>query len=171
MISQFANDCNVKFDEKTFNQNPHNRDEEYSFRFGNIKKHLKEFLETNNPSQEQIKQLSKIFHKLINADGKISKEEDIIIGELDGIILEYLGEPVPVYSVISVPQEEEKRRIIENILSNLYPEIDIKSLERQIDGGFGFLMHECKSLAYAELMAQQERNNHKLMTIVKKEIN
>jgi hypothetical protein len=170
LVKHFASEWGVKVNENDFLVNPHTGNSEYIERFENIKKALFDYLMENTPNKEHTMQISKILHDLINADGVISKEEDLIMGELDGIILEYLGEPVPVYLVITVPQEASQLHTIENILKSVHPLIDVKSKEKKIDGGFGFIMHECRSQAFAELMAEQERSNHKLMTIIKKEI-
>lgn len=170
LVKHFAHEWGVKINENDFLHNPHQNDSSEIERFANIKNALIDFLVDAEPPQEQAKHISKIFHDLINADGVISSEEDVIMGELDGIILEYLGEPVPLYLVITVPQESSQLHTIETILKSLNPDIDVKSKEKKIDGGFGFIMHECLSQAYAELMAEQERSNHKLMTIIKKEI-
>lgn len=170
LVKHFASEWGVKINESDFLNNPHQNDSSEIERFENIKKALVDFLQEAEPPQDQAKHISKIFHDLINADGVISQEEDVIMGELDGILLEYLGEPVPIYLVITVPQESSQLHTIENILKSIHPTIDVKSKEKKIDGGFGFIMHECLSQAYAELMAEQERSNHKLMTIIKKEI-
>ncbi len=169
LIRNHAINWNLRLNEKEFNTNPFLENNSESERFENIKFSLRDFLK-DNPAKEQVNQLKKIFQELISADGKIDRNEDLIIGELDGIILEYLGEPVPIFNVIIIPQEEKHRIIIEDILKDIYPNIDISTKERKVDGGYGFVMQECYSQLYAELVADEERNQHKLMTIIQKDI-
>jgi hypothetical protein len=170
-VRDFANVWGVKIDETKFNDNPHKSAIGLVERIDNVKDKLSKYLVDNNPKREQADELSKLFHLLINADGTIEQSEDILIGELDAIILKYYGEPVPKYFVISVPQIEEQRALIESVLISANPGINVKEREKSIDGGFGFIMHECLTIAYAELKAQEERNDHKIMTIIREENN
>ena len=168
LVRNFAKNWNIKLDEHDFINNINNINKSFNERFEIIKNDLKDYL-AESPPKVQVKQLKDLFHKLITADGKIDKTEDLIIGELDGLILEYLGESVPLYNVIIIPQEEKHRIYIEKIIKEIDPNVDLKSIEIQIDGGFGFLVKKCYSRSYAELLANDERNIHKLMTIIKEE--
>lgn len=166
LIKNFSKNWNIKLDEKEFLFNPNHKNKSYNERFEIIKSELKSYL-ADNPPKAQARQLKDLFHKLILADGRLDKTEDMIIGELDGLILTYLGEPVPLFKVIIIPQDEKQIIYIENKLKNIDPDIDISKIRIPIDGGFGFLIQTCYSNAYAELLADEERNIHKLMTIIK----
>ncbi len=173
LVKSFAQNWNIYLKDNDFLINPHSNDsssnDKLNDRFVKIKSSLNEFLQ-EKPEKQQINELNQLFHDLISADGKIEKNEDIIIGELNGILLEYLGEAVPIFQVLTFPQEEKHRILIENILKELNPGIDINSKEKKIDGGYGFIMHECYSQMYAELLADEERNNHGLLTVIKESI-
>ena len=167
LLKKFAAPWNIKISNEQLDNNPHSKNEEKSKRFELVKHNLREYLK-ETPPKEQIKNVQKLFRDLINADGKITKEEDIIIGELDGIIMEYLGEPMSKYSIIIIPQHDNHKAMVESILKSVNPEINIKEREKNIDGGFGFIIDECYSQDYAEILAEEQRSQHNIMTLVKK---
>jgi hypothetical protein len=167
LLIKFAEPWGIKITNEQLDTNPHKINEEKSKRFETIKQNLREYLK-ESPPKEQILDVKKLFNELINADGNISKEEDIIIGELHGIIMEYLGEPLPKYSIIIIPQHDKHREMVESILKSVDSEINIKEREKNIDGGFGFVVDECYSLDYAEILAEEQRSQHSIMTLVKK---
>jgi hypothetical protein len=167
LLLKFAQPWGIKLTNDQLDKNPHLINVEKSTRFETVKQKLRDYLK-ENPPKEQIQHVNKLFVDLINADGKITKEEDLIIGELDGIILEYLGEPMSKYSIIIIPQHDKHREAVETILKAVDPDINIMDREKNIDGGFGFIIDECYSHDYAEMLAEEQRNQHSIMTIVKK---
>lgn len=166
MILNFASSWNVKLSEAELLSKPKSDDGNEISPFKLLKKSLEDYL-NEEPQASQVKEVKKLIHDMIDADGRISREEDIIIGELDGLICEYLNEPNPKYHVIVIPQQQEHREIVEMIVKTLDPHKEISKLETKIDGGFGFIMEECFSVHYADILAQEQRENHSIMTIVK----
>ena len=91
-----------------------------------------------------------------------------MMGELNAVILEIgLKQDVPKYLVIVIPQEESHRKLIESILRQMFPDKDPAENEREVDGGFGFVVAECGSPEYADIIAEEQRQTHRIMTIVK----
>ncbi|MBM2816704.1 MAG: hypothetical protein HW421_3466 [Ignavibacteria bacterium] len=169
MIKDFAGLWGIKINDTEFNTNPHKESEERLVRYERVISSLKDYLE-EKPTRDHSLQVKKLLYDIINADGVIEQEEDIIIGQLDGIILTYLNEPVPKFSVLVVPQNENHREIIETILKSVNPDMILSEKERYIDGGTGFVVSECYSQSFADIVAEEQRKTHNIMTVVKKEI-
>jgi tellurite resistance protein len=171
LVREFAKAWGLKVDENLLENNPHKNNKSENDKYDEIINNLASFIDKNEIHPQQGIELKEIFLRLINADGEISKDEDRVIGELNALIDDkILKVEVPHYLVISVPQEEIQRVTIENVIKGIEPDVDIAKLERQVDGGYGFILHECRSIQYADLKAEEVRNKYKLMTIIKKEI-
>jgi hypothetical protein len=165
LILEFAGTVGIKLDNKL--ENPHHPDEPKSARYDRVSTLLDEYLE-EGPRVEEIKAFQELLQKLINADDEVTEEEDLMMGILNSQILEKgLHQDVPMFQVIVVPQDNSHIKLIESILSQISPGTDPKSREKHIDGGFGFIVAECRTQAFAELKAEEQRQNHQLMTIVK----
>ena len=172
-IKEFADKTGVKINLKDFENeesNPHSKNESSDVRYVRIQETLKSYLLTQNPNREEALQLKQLLYEIINADGIIEEEEDRIIGELDGIILTHIKDPVPKFYVIVVPQQDEHRQKIEDTITRLNPDISLDEKKKDVDGGFGFVVAECYSQTFADYKAQQERENHHIMTVVRMEM-
>ena len=123
LIVDFAAGIGLKTSDKHF-ENPHSPNELRSDRFKRIIKALEDYL-SENPKKEEINGLRELLLNLIKADGKITTEEDVMMGELNSVILEIgLKQDVPKYLVIVIPQEESHRKLIESILKQMFPDKD-----------------------------------------------
>jgi hypothetical protein len=167
LIIKYTLPWGIKISDEQFENNPHLNSENKSKIFETIKQYFHDYLK-ESPPKEHIMQVKKLFKNLISIDGKITKEEGIILDEIEGMIKEYFGEPMPKYTIIIIPQNDDLRVTVESIVKFVNPEINMKERERNIDGGFGFIVDECYSKDYAEILAEEQRSQHNNKTLVKK---
>jgi hypothetical protein len=167
IIEKLATPWGIKITEDQLYNNPFSSFKKKSKRFETVKQLFREYL-IENSSKDQILHIKNLFNELISSDGKISQHEEIIMGEIDGVIKEYLGESMPKFSIIIIPKQDNLRESIESIVKSVNPEINMKEREQNIDGGFGFIVDECYSQDYAEILAEEQRSQHNNLTIVKK---
>ncbi len=122
-------------------------------RFNKLRESLYSYLRVS-PPKEQVSHLIDVIVLLINADGKVTREEALMQAELTGIIKEYLGEgdEVEYYKVAVVPQNTEQDKAIEARFPYL------KRVE--IAGGFAFISESYYSEDYAEEVSLQYRDLH-----------
>jgi uncharacterized tellurite resistance protein B-like protein len=132
---------------------------EFADKLSSLRETLSKYLQTE-PDKEQIAQLTDLLKTLVNADGEVSEEEDIIFEELNAMMSNYLsgGEGVSYFHVLIVPQTEAQGPMIRN----LKPE----SLEVNTSGGIAYSLEKYLSSKYAEQMCDNYREKG-LFTIVK----
>ena len=75
------------------------------------------------PPIEQVKLLSDIVHALIAVDEEITSEEEVIAGEIAGIVDEYVNRKTPtVYSIVIHPKTQEQEKAIKSTISTITEE-------------------------------------------------
>lgn len=111
------------------------------------------------PPIEQVAQLKDMVSELINADEKITEEEELISSELMGLIETYLkkDEQVKIFHVIIVPQKQKDEETIKQLLPD--------SVKVQAAGGVAYSIGSFYSYKYADMICRQFRKK-KLFTIV-----
>lgn len=155
MIELFAKEWNIDYSMEKFNKDRSNEAENNYIR---LRDSLVDYLD-REPPIEQVAQLKDMVNALINADNKVTKEEELIASELMGIIDNYLdkGAKVNIYSVIIVPQQPDH----ENVIKGLIPD----SVKVQTAGGVAYSIGSFYSSQYADMICRQFRKQH-LFTIV-----
>lgn len=155
-IEEFANAWGIDFKLKHTNI-----DKSVSFteKLKKLRTCMQDYL-ASYPKHEQVAQLMDLLQKMVDIDKSLSKEEDIIISELNALALHYLsGEKVATtFHVLIVPQSQQQTSIIRQIKP------DAKELS--IAGGVAFSLERFLSEKYAEEICEVYRSKG-LFTIVK----
>jgi len=145
-IQKFADNWHIKIDWDAIEKYADDSGDKYN----KLRKSLQIYLKSS-PPKELATHLIDVISLLINADGKVTKEEALMESELTGIIKKYLGEEdeVDFFKVAVVPQNSEQ----DNAIRSRFPE-----LERvEIAGGFAYLTEGFYSEDYAEEVSMQYR--------------
>jgi len=124
--------------------------DESEARFQELRKAMNAYLSTT-PPKEQASQLMDVISLLVNVDGVLTNEEDLMLSELTGLIMKYLGKAneVDVFKVAVVPQSAEQEKAIEALLKDLKKE--------HIAGGWAYISETYYSERYAEIISAQYR--------------
>ena len=117
-------------------------------RFSELRRAMSSYLGTS-PPKEQASQLMDVTSLLVNVDGVLTDEEDLMLSELTGLIMKYLGKgtEVDVYRVAVVPQSKEQEEAIEGLLKDLTKE--------HIAGGWAYVSEAYYSERYAGIISAQ----------------
>ncbi len=145
-IQQFADNWHIKIDWEGVEKYADDSGDKYN----KLRKSLQVYLKSS-PPKELATHLIDVISLLINADGKVTKEEALMESELTGIIKKYLGkeDEVDFFKVAVVPQNAEQ----DNAIRSRFPE-----LERvEIAGGFAYLTEGFYSEDYAEEVSMEYR--------------
>ena len=115
--------------------------------------HLREsvtsYLDTTPPT-EQAAQLLDVLRLFVRADERVSREEELMMEEIGGLISVYASDddtPLDIYEVLIVPQTDEQIDAVHSLI----PGIEMK--ERR--GGRVFSAGEFYSRRYAELVCER----------------
>jgi len=119
-------------------------------RFSELRRAMSSYLSTS-PPKEQASQLIDVISLLVNVDDVVTEEEDLMLSELTGLIMKYLGKgsEVDVYQVAVVPQSKEQEQAVEELLKDLKKEF--------IAGGWAYVSEAYYSERYAEIISAQYR--------------
>lgn len=119
-------------------------------RFQELRRAMNSYLDTS-PPKEQASQLMDVISLLVNVDGVLTEEEDLMLSELTGLIMKYLGKgsEVDIFKVAVVPQSEEQEKAILDLLKDLNRE--------EIAGGWAFVSEAYYSERYAGIISAQYR--------------
>ncbi len=91
--------------------------------FITLRESVKEYLAIS-PPVEQVAQLRDTIQALVNIDESVSAEEALVSSEMNGMLMNYVGEegqPKVMYEVYIAPQSEEKERLVRTFLPNAKP--------------------------------------------------
>lgn len=113
----------------------------------------------SDPPKDQVAQLKDMINALINADDKVTSEEELMNEELNGLIDNFLskGNNINIYEVLIVPQQSNHDNLIKDLVPN--------AKKTNISGGVAYSIGEYYSLRYAEMITRQYREIN-LFTIV-----
>ncbi len=155
ILESFAKEWNIDYKPDRLNKEQTKVTSENYMR---LRKNLEEYLKIDPPI-EQVAQLKDMMQAIINADEKITDEEELISSELMGIISNYLKreEKIDLHHVLIVPQKPEH----EGLIQELMPE----ALKVNISGGIAYSVGAYYSNIYAEMICKQFRQA-KMFTIV-----
>jgi hypothetical protein len=106
----------------------------------------------SSPPASQASQLCDIIDALVRIDESVSPEEEILLGELKGLIVDYVSTDgdQDTFIVTIVPQSPEQIVAINGQLASLK--------KTRIAGGVGYIVNSFFSRNYAELVCRQYRD-------------
>jgi len=124
--------------------------DESEMRFQKLREAMRSYLSTSPPN-DQASQLMDVISLLVNVDGVLTEEEDLMLSELTGLIMKYLGKgsEVDVFMVAVVPQSPEQEKAVENLLKELKKEY--------VAGGWAYISEAYYSERYASIISAQYR--------------
>lgn len=122
-----------------------------SVRLLKVSNALEQYLQTSPPEQ-QVVHIEELLHMLVNADGECHEDEQTALGELTGLINQYLAEETlaPNYHVLVAPQSEDQVQSLSVLMQQSKP--------HQGAGGKGFTVGRFHSRPYAESICQDYRS-------------
>lgn len=156
LLEKFAKEWNIEYDPEKLNKE---RRRGTSHNYIRLRKSLQDYL-TVDPPVEQVAQLSDMMDAMINADDKVTKEEELINDELMGIMNNYLNkeDKTDRFHVLVVPQKPEHEEVVKEILPD--------ALKINIAGGIAYSIGSFYSKTYADMICRQYQEI-KLFTIVR----
>jgi hypothetical protein len=116
-----------------------------------LREEVRAYLATSPPPQ-QVRQLHDVLHALVNIDEQVTRQEDLMLAELDGMMDAYLREErdtTPGFAVVLVPQGAEQDQAIAAVLPDLP--------KRELHGGLVYVAGTYHSFDFAELVSAQYR--------------
>jgi len=145
-IQKFADNWHIDIDWGKIEKYADDSGDKYNKLRSSLQIYLK-----SSPPKELATNLIDVISLLINADGKVTKEEALMESELIGIIKKYLGKEneVDYFKVAVVPQNNDQ----DNAIRSRFPELD----RVEIAGGFAYLTEGFYSEDYAEEVSMQYR--------------
>lgn len=145
ILKSFADDWKVNFDPEKIG---HLEESDQFSSFNRLRKDLEEYLKLSPPDQ-QVSQLADIMQTLIKIDGDVSKEEELIVEELLGLINRYLDkhEEDNRYYIAIVPQDSQQETAIKALVSD--------SQRKKVAGGLAYVNGPYFSRKYSEILSEQ----------------
>jgi hypothetical protein len=160
LIMAFAKEWKIDYSIEKLNAE---RSDSSESNFMRLRDSVQSYL-SDEPAKEQAAQLRDMMQTLINVDDNVSPEEELIAGELLGLIETYIhdGDKSLSYDVLIVPQKNEHHEFIQQLLPN--------AAKFEVAGGTAYSMGSFYSQKYAEMICNQYREVN-LFTIVHAGIN
>lgn len=160
LIMAFAKEWKIDYSIEKLNAE---RSDSSESNFMRLRDSVQSYL-NDEPAKEQAAQLRDMMQTLINVDDNVSPEEELIAGELLGLIETYIhdGDKSLSYDVLIVPQKNEHHEFIQQLLPN--------AAKFEVAGGTAYSMGSFYSQKYAEMICNQYREVN-LFTIVHAGIN
>ncbi len=155
IITMFAKEWNIAYSPDQLNKERYKGTERNYIR---LRKSIEKYL-AQEPPIEQVAQLKDLITELIQADDKVTKEEELISSEILPLIENYLNqdEKIMQYHVIIVPQQPEHYKKIKGLMPN--------AVKVRTAGGIAYSIGTFYSLKYADMICRQFRQQE-LFTIV-----
>jgi hypothetical protein len=116
-----------------------------------LREDVRSYLATS-PPPPQVRQLHDVLHALVNIDDQVTREEDLMLAELDGMMAAYLRDEADAgsgFAVVLVPQGAEQDQAIAAVLPDLQ--------KRELHGGQVYVAGTYHSFDFAELVSAQYR--------------
>lgn len=116
-----------------------------------LRMEVQEYLATS-PPPTQVRQLGDVLRALVGIDQTVTRQESVMLAELEGMIHAYLDdadEDPALYSVVLVPQGPEQDQAIASVLPGL--------TRRELHGGQVYVAGSYHSFDFAEIVSTQYR--------------
>lgn len=155
ILESFAKEWNIEYNEEKFNKD---RKKSKTQNYVRLRSSLADYLRLD-PPRDQVAQFRDMMNAIINADDKVTEEEELINSELMGIINSYLNKDnrSENYYVLVVPQKPEHEEVINEML----PE----AVRMSVSGGTAYSIGSYYSRTYADMICRQYQQIQ-LFTIV-----
>jgi hypothetical protein len=113
-----------------------------------LRQSVDDYLQVSPPA-DQAMELLDVLHIFVQADGKISNEEELVLEEITGMIAGYVSssKEAGLFEVVIVPQNEEQRAAA----TSLFPGIEPKSMR----GGVVYSVGHFFSARYADVVCDK----------------
>ncbi|NEQ37897.1 MAG: TerB family tellurite resistance protein [Okeania sp. SIO3I5] len=147
-IQSFADHWGINF---TWDNLTTNRMADASVNLINLRQDVTDYLATS-PPQKQVSELKDIIDALVNIDEEVSDKERLIMGELDGLLSEYISQQPNSarYHVIVAPQNERQIQIVTTSLPEL--------IRYEVGEGFAYNSGPFYSKEYADIISDGYRS-------------
>jgi len=147
-IQSFADHWGINF---SWDNLTINRMADASVNLINLRQDVTDYLETS-PPQKQVSELKDIINSLVNIDEEVSEKERLIMGELDGLLSEYISQQSNAarYHVIVVPQNERQIQVVSTSLPEL--------TRYEVGEGFAYNSGPFYSKEYADVISDGYRS-------------
>jgi len=147
-IQSFADNWNIDFDWEELTSK---RTDSSNVSYVNLRQDVADYLATTPPSK-QVSQLKDVITALVNIDEEVSEQEQLILGELNGLFSLYLDKHhnLEVYHVVVVPRSDRQ----EEVIATSFPELSQYSV---IDG-HAYHSGPFYSKQYAQIICEQYRS-------------
>lgn len=147
LIKAFAKEWNIEYNPDKMNLERHKGTEDNYIR---LRKTVEKYLD-REPPLEQVAQLKDMITTMIQADEKVTYEEEMISSELLPMIENYLkgDEGTTQYLVLIVPQKPEQEESILELLPN--------AEKIFTSGGMAYMIDSFYSKKFAEMVCNQYR--------------
>ena len=147
-IQSFADHWDIHFSWENFTNN---QTENSSVNLINLRQDVNDYLATS-PPQKQVSELKDIINALVNIDEEVSEKERLIMGELDGLLSEYISQESNAarYHVIVAPQNERQIQVVTTSLPEL--------TRYEVGEGFAYNSGPFYSKEYADIISDGYRS-------------
>ncbi|NEN87577.1 MAG: TerB family tellurite resistance protein [Okeania sp. SIO3H1] len=147
-IQSFADHWGINF---SWDNLTTNRITDASVNLINLRQDVNDYLATS-PPQKQVSELKDIINALVNIDEEVSEKERLIMGELDGLLSEYISQESNAarYHVIVAPQNERQIQVVSTSLPEL--------TRYEVGEGFAYNSGPFYSKEYADIISDGYRS-------------
>ncbi|NEO52071.1 MAG: TerB family tellurite resistance protein [Okeania sp. SIO3B5] len=147
-IQSFADHWGINF---SWDNLTTNRIADASVNLINLRQDVNDYLATS-PPQKQVSELKDIINALVNIDEEVSEKERLIMGELDGLLSEYISQESNAarYHVIVAPQNERQIQVVTTSLPEL--------TRYEVGEGFAYNSGPFYSKEYADIISDGYRS-------------
>ncbi|NEP71701.1 MAG: hypothetical protein F6K25_02140 [Okeania sp. SIO2G4] len=147
-IQSFTDHWNINF---SWDNLTANRIADASVNLINLRQDVNDYLATS-PPQKQVSELKDIINALVNIDEEVSEKERLIMGELDGLLSEYMSQESNAarYHVIVAPQNERQIQVVSTSLPEL--------TRYEVGEGFAYNSGPFYSKEYADIISDGYRS-------------
>jgi len=118
--------------------------------FINTRDTVERYLKTS-PPVKQVAQLIDVLHVLVKIDDTVTTEEELILGEVDGLLRSYANnsDAQAKFSVVVAPQNDDQ----DSAIAALLPDVE----KAEIAGGSGYMIGSFYSQDYADVICNHYR--------------
>ena len=111
---------------------------------------VERYLKTS-PPVKQVAQLIDVLHVLVKIDDTVTTQEELILGEVDGLLLSYANnsDAQARFSVVVAPQNDDQ----DSAIAALLPDVE----KAEIAGGSGYMIGSFYSQDYADVICNHYR--------------
>ena len=147
MIQSFADTWHLKIDWSNYKELA---DQEQPVSFVTTRDTVSRYLKTS-PPEKQVAQLIDVLRALVMADESVSTQENLILEEIHGLLLNYISgsDMEAKFTVVIAPQNRDQDTASRTILPNVE--------KTEVAGGAGYLVRSFFTEDYANVICEQYR--------------